>query len=304
MKLWLAKMNNTAAWDDLRLVLAIADAGSLSGAGRTMGLSHATVFRRLNIVEKKLGVSLFNRARTGYEPTVAGEEIAVVARSIEAQVKEVERSIVGQDLKPSGTVRIATLDSLLFGLLTPLLASFQNEYPDISLEVSVSNQLFDLSRREADIAIRPTLAPSEALFGRKIATLKFAVYGAGSALPIRYDQLSFRDYNWVGPDKAMFYPELTTWMTEQHLDENCCYKVDSVLGMFAAARAGHGLSVLPRYLADPESGLVCLSDDIPEIETDLWMLTHADLKKTARIRALMNVLGGLIGHQVGLQSGH
>ena len=158
-------MNNTSSWDDLRLVLAIFDAGSLSGAGRILELSHATVFRRLNHVEQNLGVSLFQRSRSGYQPTLAGEEFAATAREIKAQINKLERSVIGQDLKPSGTIRLTTLDSLLFGLLAPLLASFQRDYPEISLEVSVSNQLFDLSKREADIAIRPTSAPSETLFG-------------------------------------------------------------------------------------------------------------------------------------------
>ncbi len=289
-------------WNDLRLVLAISDAGTLSGAGRMMGQSHATVFRRLNNIENKLGVSLFHRARTGYEPTLAGEQIATSARNIEAQVNQVERSIIGQDLKPRGTVRLTTLDSLLFGLLTPLLASLQNKYPEISLEVSVSNQLFDLSKREADIAIRTTSKPSNGLFGRKVATIIFAVYGAKQILPEIHDQVSFKDWKWIGADEAMIYPELTNWMSKQGLDTCCTYKVDSVLGMYAATCAGLGLSVLPRYIGDMEPNLIRLSKDIPEIEMDLWMVTHNDLKKTARVRAVMESLGDSIGQQVKLQT--
>ena len=291
-------MNNTTSWDDLRLVLAICDAGSLSGAGRTMELSHATVFRRLNLIEQNLGVSLFQRGRTGYQPTLAGEEVAATAREVKTQINKLDRSIVGQDLKPSGTVRLTTLDSLLFGLLSPLLASFQRDYPDISLEVSVSNQLFDLSRREADLAIRPTTAPSETLFGRKVATLNFAVYGARHLLPVQGDQISFTDWPWVGADDAMIYPELSDWMSKHELDVRCTYRVDSVLGMFAATCVGQGLAVLPRYLGDAEPKLTRLSDNLSDLKTDLWMLTHTDLKATARVRTLMNVLGRSIGDQL------
>ncbi|WP_298362295.1 LysR family transcriptional regulator [uncultured Litoreibacter sp.] len=298
-----AKMNSTTSWDDLRLVLAIFDAGSLSGAGRILGSSHATVFRRLNAIEQKLGVSLFQRGRTGYTPTLAGEEVAAAGRKIAAQVNEVERSIIGQDLRPSGTVRLTTLDSLLVGLLSPLLASFQRSYPEVLLEVSVSNHLYDLSRREADVAIRPTSKPSEALFGRKVATLNFAVYGAKSILPDDVSGLRFEDFPWIGPDGAMIYPELTSWMTKRGLDAHCRHRVDSVLGMFAAAQAGQGLCVLPRYLGDPAAALICVSDNLPEIETELWMVTHSDLRKTARVRALMDVLGGSIAQQVKRQSG-
>ena len=295
-------MNNLLSWDDLRLVLAISDAGSLSGAGRAMGQSHATIFRRLNIVEEKLGVSLFHRSRTGYEPTLAGEEAAAVGRVIADQVNQLERNLIGQDLKARGTVRVTTLDSLMFGLLSPLFASFQVEHPEISLEISVSNQLFDLSKREADIAIRPTSAPSESLFGREVATLKFAVYGAKRILPKNHNKVDFKDWNWIGADEAMIYPELTTWMTIQGLDMRCNFKVDSVLGMHVATCAGSGLSVLPRYLGDVTPDLVCLSENIPEIEIGLWMVTHYDLRKTARVRAVMDALGNSIEQQIEIQS--
>ncbi len=296
-------MNSKISWDDLRLILAIFDAGSLSGAGRALGSSHATVFRKLNAIEQKLGVSLFQRHRSGYTPTVVGEQLAAAAHNIDAQVNDLERSIIGQDLKPSGTVRLTTLDSLLFGLLSPLLVSFQRDYPRISLEVSISNHLYDLSRREADVAIRPTSQPNEALFGRKVATLEFAVYGAKHLLPEDAKQVQFEKCNWIGADEAMIYPELMSWMSRRGLMQLSTYKVDSVLGMFAAACAGQGLCVLPRYLGDPSAELVRVSDNIPEIETELWMVTHNDLRKTTRVRVLMEALGKAIGERAMRQSG-
>lgn len=290
-------MNNLLAWDDLRLVLAIADAGTLSGAGRHLGLSHATLFRRLNAIEGRLGVRLFDRARSGYGATVAGEEIAETARHVERQVVDVERRVVGRDLKPSGTVRITTLDSLLIGVLAPVFAEFQAVHGDISLEVAVSNQLFSLSKREADVAIRPTLAPNETLVGRKIGALAFAVYGHRDLANRSGGISNFAAMPWVGPDEAMVYPELVAWMRQQGVDARCRYRVDSVLGLYAAVGAGQGVAVLPCYLGDRDPHLVRMSQIVPEVATDLWILTHPDLRKSARVRALTSFVADAVKSQ-------
>lgn len=194
-------MNRQLFWDDFRLILAVAEAGTLSGAGRRLGLSHATVFRHLGGIEGRLGVKLFDRARTGYTPTLAGEEVAAAARRIETEVLEVERRVVGQDLRPSGTLRVTTTDSLLFGLLSPILAEFRKAYRDISLEIAVSNELFSLPKREADVAIRPSLAPPETLVGRNVGTIAQAIYGRRDVIPKNEGDLDIHAAEWVGPDE-------------------------------------------------------------------------------------------------------
>ncbi|ONX33914.1 LysR family transcriptional regulator, partial [Burkholderia cenocepacia] len=166
------------SWDDLRLVLAVAQAGSLAGAARRLGISHATVFRRLAAIEAELGVKLFERTRAGYAPTPAGEDAAAAAERIQDEVHGVERRVAGRDVRPSGTVRVTTTDTLLSGLLSPVFAAFRHACPEITLEVSVSNAVFDLSKREADVAIRPSSSPPEVLIGRRVGTIAQAVYAA------------------------------------------------------------------------------------------------------------------------------
>lgn len=281
-------MNRQLLWDDLRLILAIAGAGTLSGAGRRLGLSHATVFRRLGKVEGRLGVKLFDRARTGYAPTLAGEEVAAAARRIETEVLEVERCVAGRDLRPSGTLRVTTTDTLLFGLLSPILAEFRRAYRDISLEIAVSNELFSLSKREADVAIRPSLTPPETLVGRKVGTIAQAIYGRRDLVPKHGGEFDIHAAEWVGPDERMAYRMLDRWMADQGLDAHCRYRVDTVFGMYAAVRDGAGLAVLPCYLVDSDQRLVRFGETVPALSTDLWLLTHPDLRKTARIRALLD----------------
>ncbi len=291
-------MNNKIAWDDLRVVLAIFSTGTLSGAGRLLGTSHATVFRRLGSIEDRLGVQLFNRSKSGYSPTIAGEELSDAAKRIEIEVLDAERRVVGLDLRPSGTVRVTTVDSLFVGILSPIFREFLIRHAEISLEVSLSSQLFSLSRREADVAIRPTLKPDESLVGRKLGALTYAVYGKKALASQKNGTVDFQTIDWIGPDEALIYPELKAWMVKEKVDDRCRYRVDSVMGMYSAMLEGNCLSVLPRYLGDADSRLARLSKPIPELKTDLWLLTHPDLRKSARIRALFTFIADTLKSQV------
>ncbi|MCD7061320.1 LysR family transcriptional regulator [Pelagibacterium xiamenense] len=263
-------------WDDLRTVMAIARAGSLSGAGRALGVSHATIFRRLGAIEARLGVSLFERSRDGYVPTPAGEDIAATAERIEAEVLGAERRVAGRDLRPSGTVRVTTTDSLLAGLLTPIFAAFRAIHPEIALDVAISNHPFDLTRRETDVAIRSSMSPPETLVGRKLGTLAQCVYTSthGGAAA-----------DWVGWDESMLHSQFARWLKARGHDTRSGYRVNSVMGLCEAVRSGLGETVLPCYLADGDTGLMRRGEPIPELAIDLWLLIHPDLRRVARIRA-------------------
>ncbi|MGF1629517.1 MAG: LysR family transcriptional regulator [Kiloniellaceae bacterium] len=292
-------MNSQLQWDDLRVVLAVAVKGSLSGAGRQLGVSHATVFRRLGEIERRLGVRLFHRDRSGYLPTAAGEAAAASARRVEAEVLEVERQLAGRDLRPSGSVRVTTTDTLLIGVFSPILAAFRREFPEIDLEVTVSNQLFSLSRREADIALRPAAAPPEALVGRRIGTIAQAVYGhvdlwRGGGAP------DLQQADWIGPDGAMAYRALEKWMAVEGHDARCRYRLDTMLGMAAAAGDGAGLAVLPCYLAAGDARLRRLGAPLPALATDLWLLTHPDLRRAGRVRAFLDFVAAAVQERRGL----
>ncbi|WP_245797995.1 LysR family transcriptional regulator [Chromohalobacter japonicus] len=268
-------------WEDLKIVQAIADSGSLAGAARTLGISHATVFRRLGALESRLGVRLFERHRTGYVPTLAGDDLSTTAARVAADIEAVERRLIGRDARLSGTLRVTTTDTLLMGVLSDELAGFQRMYPHIVLEVEVSNRTYDLSRRDADVAIRPTSAPPETLIGRQVGQIAQAIYAS------RYHRETSA---WVGPDPHLGYPVLERWMTRQGLDAQCRYRVDSMLGMLSGVRSGMGRGVLPCYLADMMDDLARVSEPLPELRTELWLLTHPDLRHTARVKALFTYL--------------
>ncbi|MFG1495568.1 LysR family transcriptional regulator [Saccharospirillum sp. HFRX-1] len=286
----LAKTNNLLAWDDFRTVQAIAQSGSLAGAARHLTVSHATVFRRLNSIEQRLGVTLFERAASGYRPTVAGEAMAQVAAGMAAEVLALEHRLAGPELGLAGTIRLTTTDSLLSAVLTPMLADFREQHPGIELEVVAPSQPFNLSRREADLALRPSNQPPEHLVGRRVGFIRQAVYGRRD-LGAQHQQ--WQELDWIGPDDSMHYRSLEHWL--QHNGLAARYRTDTTNAMLAAVRSGLGAAVLPCYLADAYLGeqhadLMRLGEPLDALGTDLWLLTHPDLRHSARITALMETL--------------
>jgi DNA-binding transcriptional LysR family regulator len=272
-------------WDDYRTVLAVGRAGSLNGAAKALRVSHPTVFRRVNAIERRLGVRLFERARDGYALTAAGEDMVAAAEAVEARIGAAERRLAGRDARPTGTVRMTTTDTLLFGLLPPLLADFRRACPGIVVEAAAGNAMSDLSRREADVALRPSGPPPDALVGRRLADVAFAVY---AALDDRGG--ADADAAWAVPDDSLSHLAVSRWLArEGHLDR-ASYRAASLLALRDAAEHGLGRAVLPCYLGDASPRLRRLGAPIDALRNELWLLTHPDLRRVARIRAFVDHL--------------
>lgn len=283
------------AWDDFRLVKAIADARGLPAAAAQIGVNHSTVFRRLGQIEEALGVKLFERHRTGYTLTPAGEEIVAVAERVDADITAVTRKIVGRELAPAGELRVTTNDSLLVHLLTSLFARFREAYPTIQLDVVLTNQALNLSKRDADVAIRATDRPPENLVGRRIANVAWALYGRAIDFPDpetqRATDLSrLCDRTWVSLGDNLASLNVVRFVQTHIAPENVAYKVNTVLGLAEAIEAGLGIGHLPCFIADARPSLVRLQPPDPQFEAQLWLLTHPDLRHNARVRALMDFL--------------
>jgi DNA-binding transcriptional LysR family regulator len=272
-------------WDDLRYVLAVADAGSLAGAGRRLGVNHTTMLRRIAAVEQRLGLRLFERLPAGYTLTPGGEELIAAARQIEATVTTLERRLAGKDLRLAGTIRVTTTDTLMGSILPEILAEFHASYPGIQVEIAVSNLMFNLTRREADIAIRPASGPPETLIGRRIAKVAFAIYASPDYLARQDAGRDLADHQWLAPDEGLADTAVAQWMRAQVPQARITLAANSLMALCQAARAGLGLAALPCYLGDTSPDLVCVHQPIREMETALWILTHADLRRVARVRA-------------------
>ena len=269
-------------WDDLRYVLAVAEAGSLAGAARALGVNHTTVLRRLGGFEQVLGLRLFERLPTGYALTVSGEELAASARTIDSTVTALERRLAGRDLRLEGSLRLTTTDTLMASVLPPVLASFRALQPGIELELAVANAMANLTRRDADIAIRPAASPPETLVGRRISGIAFAIYGP-SAGPGGDADLAAA--TWVVPDDSLAGTSVARWLRAARPDVRVAARADLFVAMREAARAGLGIAVLPCYLGDLSPDLRRLRPPVADLATELWVLTHPDLRRTARVRA-------------------
>ncbi|HKE13392.1 MAG TPA: LysR family transcriptional regulator [Kofleriaceae bacterium] len=272
-------------WDDLRYVLALADGGSLAAAARTLHVDRTTVLRRIGSLERDQGVRLFERLPTGYALTAAGDELLAAARSVEDTLVALERRLAGQDLRLEGSLRVTTTDTLLGPLVATPLAAFRLAHPGIALEVSISNAMLDLTRRDADVAIRPAPDPPDHLVGRRVSSVAFAIYGSPAYLSAHGGARDLTSHRWVAPDETLASSSAARWMRRAIPAAAIAFRVDSLLAMSEVAAAGGGLAALPCYLGDLDARLVRHRAPIEKMATALWVLTHADLARTARIHA-------------------
>jgi DNA-binding transcriptional LysR family regulator len=276
------------SWDDLRFVAAIARTGSLSAAARKLGVHHATVFRRLGAIEQRLGVRLFDRLPSGYTPTAAGQEVAETAGRIDDDVAALGRRVVGRDLRLTGTVRLATTDTLATLILPAALAAFRTAHPGIHVELAIAGTHASLTRREADVALRVTNEPPETLIGRRIAPIAHAIFGAPGVEPTGTVDPSAHD--WLVPDDSLASTVMARWVRQHVPPERIVLRADNIAVLGAMARAGLGLALLPCFIGRSH-GLTALTPPLQGWDADLWLLHHEDLRATARVRALLDGLG-------------
>jgi DNA-binding transcriptional LysR family regulator len=243
-------------WDNLRYVLMVANKGSIAAAARELEVNRTTVLRRINKFQENLNCRIFDRGDTGYVLTPEAEKMIKAAREVENTLFDMQRQIAGHELKLEGELRVTTTDSFMLSVLGPHLATFRQKHPHIVVDILVTNSLLDLTRRDADVAIRPTREPEASLVGRRLCDVEFGVY----AVP--------------GFDKTI-------------KQRNVCLRCDSFVAIRIAAEAGIGLALMPRFLGDDSSELVRLPLPADELTTGLWILTHPDLVRSARVNAFI-----------------
>lgn len=285
------------AWDDFRLVRAIADHRSLGGAAEALGVNNSTVFRRLNSLEEHLGVRIFERARSGYLLTSAGEEMVALAMRMAESILEFERRIAGQDVRPSGELRVTTTDTIFSHLVAPMFCAFRQRYPEITLDFVIDNRALNLSRRDADVAIRASIDPPQSLIGRRIATIAWGIYASKSFATETGTDLSDTaaltrpPTRWVGLGDPIATTAGGRWISANIHPDCVAVKVNMVSTLASAIRAGLGIGILPCFIGEQLDTLVRVPAFKPTSETGMWVLTHPDLKKAARVRAFLDFFG-------------
>jgi len=271
-------------WNDLRFLLTVVRTGSAAGAARALHVSHTTVLRRIQALETVMGCALFERASGGVVPTEAGSHLARLGASIESGLADTTRQIDAQATDLSGSVRFTTTDSFGFFVVPPILASFRQAYPNIRVDLVVTNTRLDLEKREADVTLRPSRNPPESWVGMRLARFDFGMYASRHYLADRA-HTPWQMLDLVMPDGALEAPGA---MLRAHAGLNPgIASSDTFTGLTCMAASGMGATLLPRFIGDLDSRLT-LVKALPDVwSTNLWILTHAHLRRSGRVRAFM-----------------
>lgn len=275
------------SWEDLRFFLHVGRGGSLTAAAHSMVVSHATAFRRLRRLEQEIGVQLFDKTRSGYTLTEAGQDLMQVAQNMELELHMAARRLGGRDAWPGGIVRLTTTDTLMHHLLPPILCGWRRA-SGVQLHVSTTTSLLDIARGEADVAIRAGGKPPEPLVGRRLCRIESAIYHARH-LPLQAgDDLASQP--WVAGDEGLAHLDSSRWLAKQGLERATVLRTGSHVNVLHLLKQGAGLGVLPCYLGDLEPSLVRLRPPEKAWRSDLWLLTRTDLRHVPRIRQLFDAV--------------
>lgn len=265
-------------WDDMKLFLAVARSGSISGGAKQLGVQHSTVSRRLRSMEEKMGTRLIERKRSGYELTLAGEQIKQSAIHMEREMLSVNETLPGKDANLVGPLRVSAINNMASSVLMPIFARFSENHPQVELHVAVSNMDVSLAQREADIAIRLTNSPTDTLIGKRMLTVASAIYGKREYL--ERINLQACEPKWIGVSCCQFHK---TWTKQSCNHQAHSFYSDDTLLTLSAIREGLGVSYLPCFMGDADPLLQRFSDPDPQHHLGLWILLHPDLKRTARV---------------------
>lgn len=284
-------------WDDLRYFLALAKHGTLARAARELKVDHTTVGRRIEALEKDLGVRLFARTPTGYVVTAEGEALLPEIGQVEEAMLSIQRGALAADEGLEGTVRITTAETFGACYLAPRLVAFRQKHPSLAIELMMGGAVFDLGRREADVAVRFFRSKHEHLVVRRAGEVAYSLYGSAEyferhALPKEPEEL--RDHALLGGDLTPYAVDVE-WLNRLTGSARFSFTSNLTVAVLRVALAGGGIALLPRYLGDLEPTLRRVP--MPEEPTmPLWLTVHRDLRNTRRVRAVLDFLHATLEH--------
>lgn len=275
---------------DLELVLALVRGGSLAEAAKRLEVDASTVFRAVQRLEKQLGQRLFERSRSGYLP---GEQALALARHgerMEVALDQARAEVAQGGNEVAGLVRLTTTDTMM-ELLLPALAGIASRHPALEFELSATNQLANLSRREADLALRPSRNPPDYLVGKQLGLVRYAVYAAPAYLQAHPASTALDQHVWVAPDDSLPTHPSVKWR-QKHLPRlRPRYRCNSILSVAQTVRAGLGVGIFPCYMVKDFDGLVALTEPLADCEVGLWLLTHPESRHLRRVSVMFQELG-------------
>lgn len=275
-------------WDDVRVFLAVCRASTLRGAARILNVDQATVGRRIAALEKSLGATLFLRTSDGYALTAVGEAALKSVEKMEHSALELERQIQGLDDRLTGSVRVSTTDSLAIDFLIPAIACLHEQHPDVQVQLDASTQILSLAKREADIAVRNTRPDNPDLIARRIARWPVGLFAAQAYVDdhgVPEPGTAFE-----GHDLVVYQPYLKkdlTLVSEPLTRGRIVATLSSSLLVRRSIAAGLGVGEIPVYMGERDGLVRIWPQRVRPEPYDVWLVTHADLRHTARVRAVI-----------------
>lgn len=277
-------------WDDVRSFLAIARARSLSGAARDLGVRQSTMSRRLDALEAKAGARLLQRTPAGYELTALGEAILGNAERMEAEAIAVDRIVQGRDVELTGTVRVTTVEFIAEQLLPQVINRLHARYPGIAVDVLSDTRSLNLSRREADLAIRMTRFEGNQLVSRKLATAASGLYVSEGYLAAHGTMSSGHDHAVVTVLEDQAHLPEQRWLEAQLPRARVALRSNNRTVQCEAVQMGLGAACLPCIMTERYPGLIRMPDTAFGPDREVWIGVHADLRHMPRIRAVIDAL--------------
>jgi DNA-binding transcriptional LysR family regulator len=274
-------------WDDLRYVLAVRRHGSLGRAARALGLNKSTISRRIAAIESELGVALLERRARGYEVTAQGEAAIAAAEQIERVVNELEGAVGDTDRTLKGTVRVTVPGWFAQYVIIPPLAQFRESHPGLDVHLVTTDEVLDLGQREVDIGLRNKRPTQRSLMVRKAGIVAFGLYASRKYLALHgtpNDREDLAHHQLIGYRDAVAYVDAYRWTND--FSERVAFRATDATSMLDAVVASLGIGVLPCFLAMREPEVVSLGAVGPPAPETIWLVSHPDTAKIARVRAV------------------
>lgn len=273
-------------WDDLQYVHAVAEHGSLSAASRALGVNHATVLRRIALLEEAHEVKLFERRNDGYRLRPEGRTLLASLKLMDHASTRIRRSLALTAKGIEGTFRLATTDTIACLLLPKYLEGLHAVHPNIKIEVAVSNDPIDMTLSGAELLVRPGLELPSDLSGVRAGSIGFGVYGSKEYLESNTSR-SFDEFNWLGAAPDFAKSTAGEWQFSS-VRTNFIFTADSFLMLASMAAQGLGVALLPDFVGRSTRGLVPMDIGAEGPETGIWVATHKDFRQQTDIETLMD----------------
>lgn len=274
-------------WGAMESFLAIARAGRLTSAARRLGIDHTTLSRRIKSLEEDLGTRLFERSVSGYSLTAQGERFLRTAQEVETLALRAAQDISGSSSRIAGSVRIGATDGFGTSFLAPRLPAMSAPHPELLLELVTMPRLFNLTKREADLAIGLERPEAGRLYARKLTDYDLCLYGAKGYLARHGEPVTPRDlreHRFVGYIPDLIYAEQLDYLPLVSKETEPWIASSNLVAQFNMTLANAGLCVLPRFMAAREPRLRQVLADHVRITRAFWLIVHADIRDLARIR--------------------